>query len=195
MSIYTRRGDSGTTQLATGERTSKCAPHIIYYGLLDEFSSHLGWLVAQMESYVWPTEVAEQLQQECELLVRAQRLLFNLGVESADEAILQQYAVPSGADVVALERQVDVISADVGGLFHGFVLPGGHPLAAAAHVVRTVCRRTERELLSLVASYPNETWRIGEGETMAYVNRLSDFLFALAKKMNYLTNVGEKSAH
>lgn len=195
MSIYTRRGDSGTTQLATGECTSKCAPHIIYYGLLDELSSHLGWLIAQIESDALPLEVTERLQRECALLVKAQRFLFNLGVESADEAILQQYAVPSKADVVALERQIDAISADVGGLFHGFVLPGGHTLAAAAHVVRTVCRRTERELLLLATSYPDETWRINEGKTMAYVNRLSDFLFALAKKMNYLTNVGEKSAH
>lgn len=195
MSIYTRRGDSGTTQLATGERTTKCAPHIIYYGLLDELSSQLGWLVAQMESEALPAEVSEQLQNECALLINAQRLLFNLGVESTDEGILQQYVVPSKADVVALERQIDAISTDVGGLFHGFVLPGGHTLAAAAHVVRTVCRRTERDLLALTASYPNDTWRIGEGETMTYVNRLSDFLFALAKKMNYLTNVGEKSVH
>lgn len=195
MSIYTRRGDGGTTQLATGERTTKCAPHIIYYGLLDELSSQLGWLVAQMESEALPTEVAERLQNECALLVKAQRLLFNLGVESTDEAILQQYVAPSKGDVTALERQIDAISTEVGGLFHGFVLPGGHTVAAAAHVVRTVCRRTERELLALVMSYPNETWRIDEGEILAYINRLSDFLFALAKKMNYLTNVDEKSAH
>ena len=188
MSIYTRRGDSGTTQLATGERTSKSAPHIIYYGLLDELSSQLGWLIAQVEGDVLPPKVVDQLTKERELLIQAQRLLFNLGVEGTDKALLQQYPAPSNADVAALEHQIDTISKAIGGIFRGFVLPGGHTVAAAAHVVRTVCRRTERELISLVT-------RISEGETMAYVNRLSDFLFALARKLNYLTQHDEKSAH
>mgnify|MGYP000011157855 FL=1 len=195
MSIYTRRGDSGTTQLATGERTSKSAPHIIYYGMLDELSSQLGWLIAQVEGDVLPPKVVDQLTKERELLIQAQRLLFNLGVEGTDKALLQQYPAPSNADVTALEHQIDTISKAIGGLFRGFVLPGGHTVAAAAHVVRTVCRRTERELISLVTRYPDENWRISEGETMAYVNRLSDFLFALARKLNYLTQHDEKSAH
>lgn len=195
MSIYTRRGDSGTTQLATGDRISKCAPHIIYYGLLDELSSQLGWLIAQLEGDALPLKVAAQLTKERELLVQAQRLLFNLGVEGTDKALLQQYRVPSSADVAALEHQIDAISTAIGGLFRGFVLPGGHKVAAAAHVVRTVCRRFERELISLVTCYPNENWRINEGETMAYINRLSDFLFALARKLNYLTQRDEKSVH
>lgn len=195
MSIYTRRGDSGTTQLATGDRISKCAPHIIYYGLLDEFSSQLGWLIAQLEGDALPLKVAAQLTKERELLIQAQRLLFNLGVEGTDKALLQQYRVPSSADVAALEHQIDAISTAIGGLFRGFVLPGGHIVAAAAHVVRTVCRRFERELISLVTCYPDENWRINEGETMAYINRLSDFLFALARKLNYLTQRDEKSVH
>ena len=195
MSIYTRRGDSGTTQLATGDRISKCAPHIIYYGLLDELSSQLGWLIAQLEGDALPLKVAAQLTKERELLVQAQRLLFNLGVEGTDKALLQQYRVPSSADVAALEHQIDAISTAIGGLFRGFVLPGGHIVAAAAHVVRTVCRRFERELISLVTCYPDENWRINEGETMAYINRLSDFLFALARKLNYLTQRDEKSVH
>lgn len=195
MSIYTRRGDSGTTQLATGDRISKCAPHIIYYGLLDELSSQLGWLIAQLEGDALPLKVAAQLTKERELLIQAQRLLFNLGVEGTDKALLQQYRVPSSADVAALEHQIDAISTAIGGLFRGFVLPGGHIVAAAAHVVRTVCRRFERELISLVTCYPDENWRINEGETMAYINRLSDFLFALARKLNYLTQRDEKSVH
>lgn len=195
MSIYTRRGDSGTTQLATGDRISKCAPHIIYYGLLDELSSQLGWLIAQLEGDALPLKVAAQLTKERELLIQAQRLLFNLGVEGTDKALLQQYRVPSSADVAALEHQIDAISTAIGGLFRGFVLPGGHVVAAAAHVVRTVCRRFERELISLVTCYPDENWRINEGETMAYINRLSDFLFALARKLNYLTQRDEKSVH
>lgn len=195
MAIYTRRGDSGTTHLATGERTSKCAPHIIYYGLLDELSSQLGWLIAQLEGEALPTKVAAQVTKERALLVQAQRLLFNLGVEGTDKALLQQYPAPSSADVAALEHQIDAISTAIGGLFRGFVLPGGHTVAAAAHVVRTACRRTERELISLVTCYPDENWRINEGETMAYINRLSDFLFALARKLNYLTQRDEKSVH
>lgn len=90
MSIYTRRGDSGTTQLATGERTSKSAPHIIYYGLLDELSSQLGWLIAQVEGDVLSPKVVDQLTKERELLIQTQRLLFNLGVEGTDKALLQQ---------------------------------------------------------------------------------------------------------
>lgn len=195
MSIYTRRGDSGATQLATGERTTKGAPRIEYYGLLDELSSQLGWLIAQLEGDALPATVVGQLIEECTLLVQAQRLLFNLGVEGTDVGLLQQYPAPSKADVVALEQQIDAISTALGGLFRGFVLPGGHTVAAAAHVVRTVCRRTERELWRLAEAYPNEVWRFAGGETLAYVNRLSDFLFALAKKLNYLTNRGEKSVH
>lgn len=194
MPIYTRKGDAGNTQLATGEPTTKLSAHIKYYGMLDELSSHLGLLIAHITVQAIGINTAEQLNAERTALEHAQQLLFNLGVESADEGLKRKYPAPTMADVASLEARIDAITQEMGGtLFRGFVLPGGCIAAAQAHVARTVCRRIERELYTLKQQQPTDHWRMNEGQTMSYVNRLSDFLFAMAKKLNYLTHHAEKS--
>lgn len=190
--LYTRKGDAGTTSLTGGERVSKHSPHIQMYGLMDELSSNIGLLVAQMAGMELPEG---SLLFDIRLLQTVQQFLFNLSVESTNAKLQAQYPVPEADDVAVLEGQIDYISHQLGGLFRGFVLPGGHPVAAQAHVVRTVCRRVERELYALIDQFPNEHWRMQQGETMPYLNRLSDYLFALTKKINHLTGYAEKSAH
>ena len=158
--IYTRTGDAGTTSLPDGTRVSKTDARIACYGALDELNAQLGLLRAQLATL--HIEGAPHIFEADErLIMRAQRLLFSL----------------------------DATDTLVGGIFRGFVLPGGHPVAAVAHVVRCVCRRTERELCSL--SVADDVQRMLQPGMMAYINRLSDFLFALARKINSLTATAE----
>lgn len=172
--IYTRTGDAGTTSLPDGTRVSKTDARIACYGALDELNAQLGLLRAQLATL--HIEGAPHVFEADErLIVRAQRLLFSLD------------ATPH--DVEALEHGIDATDTLVGGIFRGFVLPGGHPVAAVVHVVRCVCRRTERELCSLSVS--DDVQRMLQPGMMAYINRLSDFLFALARKINSLTATAE----
>lgn len=190
--IYTRKGDAGSTSLANGEQVSKCSPHIHYYGLLDELSSHIGLLVAQMQAL----ELTDgSLLFDIRLLQTVQQFLFNLSVDGGSTSLMEKYPTPGPEDVAMLEAQIDYTSKQLGGLFHGFVLPSGHPVAAQAHVTRTVCRRVERELYELMELHPNEAWRMSQAYTMPYINRLSDYLYALTKKINHLTGYTEKKAH
>ena len=188
MTIYTRHGDKGTTSLTNGERVSKADERIDYYGSLDELSSQIGWLSALIKE-----KFAEEFDEELALMEQAQQLLFHLAV---DAEAAQQYHMPhpTPADTDALERNISQTEERVGGLFHGFVLPGGHPLAAHAQVVRTLCRRTERLWYKLCKYSSCYSLPINDPQTMAYINRLSDFFYALAKKINYLTHTDEKSA-
>ena len=102
--------------------------------------------------------------------------------------------LPDKADILALERAIDAYAANYAASFRGFVLPGGHPLAAQCHVCRTLVRRLERELLSAGLFHAAETEADSAYETPAYVNRLSDYLYALAKKINALTGCPEVPA-
>lgn len=188
MTIYTRRGDKGTTTLTNGERVSKADERIDYYGSLDELSSQIGWLSALIQE-----KFSAEFDEELSLMEQAQQLLFHLAV---DAEAAQQYHLPhpTRADTEALERSISHTEKLTDGLFSGFVLPGGHPLAAHAHVVRTLCRRTERLWYKLCKYSSCLLLPINDPQTMAYINRLSDFFYALAKKINYLTQTDEKNA-
>lgn len=165
MTIYTRNGDKGTTDLADGRRVPKTAEAIEAYGTLDELSCHLGLLATLV-----PAGVGEKLREQ-------QRRLF------AISALLAGVPTPSGlpgeSDVAALEQLIDSLTPADGG-FRGFVLPGGCPAAAQAHVCRAVCRRAERRLVSVAAA-----------ACLPYVNRLSDYLFALALWLNRQSGTAE----
>lgn len=188
MIIYTRQGDKGTTTLTNGEVVSKADARIEYYGSLDELSSQIGWLSALIREAM-PTDFATELS----LMEQAQRLLFRM---AADTELAQEHGIPLPAqtDIDNLEQSINAADALVGGLFRGFVLPGGHLLAAHAHVVRTLCRSTERLWHQLCNNDSCLPLPIHEEMTMAYINRLSDFFYALAKKINYLTHTDEKIA-
>lgn len=153
--LYTHTGDRGTTSLAVGGKVAKTDPRIVAVGDVDELSSHIGLLAARL-----PLEERPQLRQ-------FQRRLFAIGARLS--GIDQATYFPDGAEVEALERDIDAFAVDLG----GFVLPGGTVSAAQAHVCRAVCRRAER---SVVAA--------GCTEALPWLNRLSDWFFAYAHRLN-----------
>ncbi|MBQ8657397.1 MAG: cob(I)yrinic acid a,c-diamide adenosyltransferase [Prevotella sp.] len=170
--VYTRRGDKGQTSLVGGQRVSKDCVRIEAYGTVDELNAQLGLLAALLEA--GEPELRAQV-------LRIQNTLFNVCTHLAtDLSQTQPYAsgqLPEG-EVAWLEQQVDAITHSLSEP-QGFILSGGTHAAAQAHVCRTVCRRAERRIVTLAAEaevYP---------EMQQFVNRLSDYLFVLAKKINF----------
>lgn len=169
--VYTRTGDKGTTDLIGGVRIAKNSTRLEAYGTIDELSSHLGLLVALL-----PEDYDER-----PLLLRIQNNLFNVGCHLAtdqSQTPLYPSAQLTDGETKRLEEAIDTIVALLPEA-QGFVLPGGVSAAAQCHVCRTVCRRAERCIAALA-----EEATVGE-EITRYVNRLSDYLFILAKKINF----------
>jgi len=166
--VYTRGGDSGRTSLVDGTRVPKHDPRVAAYGTVDETNSVLG-LVRQHTS----GDVDK-------MLARIQNDLFDIGADlctpgegrKADGALR---VVES--QVERLEQDIDTLNAELKPLT-SFVLPGGTPAAAYLHLGRTVCRRAERYISELVEEHPVH------GSALKYINRLSDFLFVLARYVN-----------
>ncbi len=160
--IYTRSGDLGQTRLADGQALGKNAPIIAAIGELDELNSQLGVLL----SLKLPPRAAAQLQ-------HVQHLLFDLGGQLA-----QSGQVRLAADACTqLEGWIDAWQAALPPL-RAFILPGGNRAGASAHLARAVCRRTERALVGLGA-YAQDA-----ADGVRYLNRLSDYLFVLARALN-----------
>lgn len=157
--IYTRTGDDGTTSLATGERVSKDCLLIKAQGDLDELNANIACVLA--------SGVSQQLQQ---LLLAIQHHLFNIGGElSAPQCLLTE-----DKDIEWLERWIDHYNESLDPL-EEFILPAGNFAVAHCHVARTVCRRAERNLVEWSSQHNVRS------ELIQYVNRLSDFLFVLAR--------------
>jgi cob(I)alamin adenosyltransferase len=175
VKIYTRTGDTGETGLLDGRRVSKAAPRVDAYGEVDELNACLGLLLS--------TGLQPDL---VEVLTRAQHQLFSLGAELADPGgnLGQEKASVAPEEIAALEEAIDRLENELQPL-RRFILPGGHPSAAAAHLARAVCRRAERRMTGL-----------GNGEvsaaSLAYVNRLSDLLFVMARTLNVRQGVTEQ---
>ncbi len=176
--VYTRGGDEGKTSLVGGQRVSKDSTRLEAYGTIDELSSHLGLLAA------WLPEGSH----EKDMVQRIQNNLFNVCTNLAtDQDQTQLYPsahLPEG-ETELLEKEVDIIMKELPER-QGFILPGGTQEAAQAHVCRTVCRRAERRIVAL-----SEEAKVTP-EVQKYVNRLSDYLFVLAKKLNFLQGKSEK---
>ena len=160
--IYTKTGDDGTTGLGDGKRVAKDSARVAAYGTVDELNSAIGVVLAQEI----PAPVRETLTQ-------AQHDLFDLG----GELCIPGMAMVDDADVERLETTLDGFNADLPAL-KDFILPGGGMAAACCHVARTVCRRAEREVVTLSRQ---ESVR---PEAIRYLNRLSDLLFVLARTLN-----------
>ena len=174
--IYTRKGDDGTTSLVGGKRVSKACDRVEAYGTVDELNSQLGLLL---------TYVSEPQTQE--RLLQCQRDLFSIGAILATEPDCPRptkYCITQH-DVEELEKAIDAISEKLPP-WRGFVLPGGCRAAAVAHVCRTVCRRAERRILAL--GEENSV----DSNVVAYINRLSDYLFVLSSLLNLLEGCEEK---
>jgi cob(I)alamin adenosyltransferase len=171
--IYTRTGDDGTTGLATGERVEKWDLRVAAYGSADETNSAIG--VARLHTGADPDLDA--------MLARIQNDLFDLGADLAtperDKPLGWTPLRIVAAQVTRLETEIDAMNAAIPPL-DSFVLPGGSALAAHLHVARTIARRAER-LAAELASKPDEKV---SPEAVAYLNRLSDFLFVAARRAN-----------
>lgn len=170
MKIYTKTGDGGQTSLVGGQRVSKCCERLESYGTVDELNSHIGVLITYCTD-----------EQDRAFLTDVQGKLFVVGGylatdDSAREVRLRNIVTPEMVAVV--ETEIDRIQAAMPPL-KLFILPGGSRAASYAHVCRTVCRRAERCILRLA-----ECGAEVDDMVTAYVNRLSDYFFTLARKLN-----------
>ncbi len=167
MKIYTKTGDKGDTALFGGKRVSKGELRIETYGTIDELNSHVGLLRDQ-----------EVNKKRKEILVEIQDRLFTIGSLLATAPGNTKVKVPtlSDADVTHLENEIDAMEASLEPM-KSFVLPGGHTSVSIGHITRTVCRRAERFVIRL-----NDTEKT-DPLVIQYLNRLSDYLFVLCRKM------------
>jgi len=183
MKIYTGTGDRGKTGLFSGERVSKCHGRIEAYGDIDELGSVLGALGAALGSD--QEDLRGEVQEiQAHLLCLSAWLATTPGSPAADAL----KPIPSGR-AQTLERAIDRMQDALPEL-QGFVLPGGHATAAWAHLARTVCRRAERRLVAVVEVESAEKDAM-MNEAMIYLNRLSDYLFVLARTCNRRQGVSD----
>ena len=176
--VYTRTGDQGQTSLVGGQRVSKASPRLEAYGTVDELSAHLGLLASML--------AADSHEQQ--MVIRIQNCLFNvctnLATDQDQDELYPSAHLPEDA-IRQLEQEIDTIQQELPER-QGFILPGGTQAAAQAHVCRTVCRRAERRIVTLA-----ETATVSPS-VQQYINRLSDYLFILAKKLNFIAGRSEK---
>jgi cob(I)alamin adenosyltransferase len=167
MKIYTKTGDGGMTSLFGGQRVSKAHVRIETYGTVDELNSWLGVLRDQ------PINQGRKV-----VLLEIQDRLFTIGSVLATEPGNAKVKVPklTESDILLLENEIDGMDVLLPPL-RSFVLPGGHASVSFGHVARTVCRRTERLVIAL-----NDVESV-HPLIIKYLNRLSDYLFVLTRKM------------
>ncbi|MCS7018121.1 MAG: cob(I)yrinic acid a,c-diamide adenosyltransferase [Cytophagales bacterium] len=179
MKIYTKTGDRGQTSLIGGTRISKADLRIDAYGTVDELNSYIG-LVRDLN-----TDESRR-----NLLKEIQDRLFTIGSNLAAEPEQQKKIIPDlrEADIELLEKAMDEMDASLPPLRH-FILPGGHTAVSFCHIARTVCRRAERLVIALANQTPLHPLII------PYLNRLSDYLFILARKMAQELGVEELKWH
>ena len=165
MKVYTKTGDKGTTALIGGTRVAKNNVRLEAYGGVDELNSHLGMI----RSYPIAAEHVEQL-------IEIQNVLFVVGANLATVSNMLKKLPCTDEDVAFLERAIDKMDEELPPLQY-FVLPGGRPEVSACHIARTVCRRVERRIIDM-----SEEIEV-EDVIVRYVNRLSDYLFVLGRKL------------
>lgn len=176
MKVYTKTGDKGTTALFGGTRVPKHHIRIESYGTVDELNSYIGLIRDQEMNQLYKN-----------VLIEIQDRLFTVGAVLAtdpEKAILkngkERLNIPkiSNEDIELLENEIDRMEESLPPMTH-FVLPGGHTTVSYCHIARCVCRRAERLSVSL-----NEVEAVDES-VLKYLNRLSDYLFVLARKLTF----------
>ncbi len=175
MKVYTKTGDSGTTALFGGQRVSKDNIRIESYGTVDELNSYIGLIRDQ-----------EMNQNYKDVLIEIQDRLFTVGailatpvekeVMKNGEKRLKNLGIIE-SDIELLEKEIDTMEDSLPQMTH-FVLPGGHTTVSYCHLARCVCRRAERLAVSLSHQEPIDEMAV------KYLNRLSDYLFVLARKLS-----------
>ena len=182
MKIYTKTGDLGDTSLFSGKRVRKNNVRIDSYGTIDELNSYLGLI----RDHVNDKEVHENL-------IRIQSKLFTLGAMLAtpaekgdvkDKKSRLQIDLIGPEDISHLEKEMDRMNETLPEMTH-FILPGGHPAVSYCHVARCVCRRAERKTVEL------HDLEGVDPQILVYLNRLSDYLFVLARKLTRDNGVEE----
>lgn len=176
MKIYTKTGDTGLTGLIGGQRVLKTHSRIEAYGTMDEVISYIG-LVADMSISL----------EERDVLVWVQDRLMTVSAQLAapEKAILETLPSLLQDDIQLLEKSIDRLEALVPPLM-SFILPGGHPLVSHCHIARTICRRGERSVLQL--AHDNDIPVL----ILPFLNRLSDYLFVLARFFAFELKIQEK---
>ncbi|MFK7000276.1 cob(I)yrinic acid a,c-diamide adenosyltransferase [Flavobacterium oreochromis] len=182
MKVYTKTGDKGTTALFGGTRVPKHNIRIESYGTVDELNSYIGLIRDQEMNPLYKAvliEVQDRLftlgailatPPEKEVLKNGQKRLQNLGLTETD--------------IEYLENEIDKMETDLPPMTH-FVLPGGHTTVSHCHIARCVCRRAERLATHLHEEEPTDDL------VLKYLNRLSDYLFVLARKLSHDLNANE----
>ncbi|MDA0787974.1 MAG: cob(I)yrinic acid a,c-diamide adenosyltransferase [Proteobacteria bacterium] len=173
--IYTRTGDQGETGLGDGTRISKRHPRLEAIGNVDELNSAIGILIEALRE-----QPVAELQPPADFLRGCQHRIFDLGGELS----IPGYAIIDATHTESIEQSLDELNANLPPL-DNFILPGGSRLIAEAHLARAVCRRAERSVVALG----------DEGEVnphgLTFLNRLSDYLFVLARHAASVTHVEE----
>jgi len=175
MKIYTKTGDKGSTSLIGGTRVPKYHLRIESYGTVDELNSYIGLVMCQ-----------DIDPHNYRILKEIQDRLFTIGSALASDPERSKMKIPDlhEADILLLETEMDAMNELLPTLTH-FVLPGGNTVVSYCHIARCICRRAERNTLELASqSYVDEKMTI-------YLNRLSDYLFVLARKLNSDANTDE----
>jgi len=182
MKIYTGTGDLGKTSLFSGERLSKSNQRIEAFGDIDELNSVIGALRASLEPE--KTDIATPLH-------HIQTHLFSLAswlattLESPSAGFLDKLTEEPSKK---LEHAIDCMEKNLPAL-KGFIIPGGTISAAWAHIARTICRRTERQVIRIIENEGNAFLNDNNKLIIAYLNRLSDYFFVLARYLNHLSGI------
>ena len=176
MKVYTKNGDTGTTQLIGGTRVSKSSLRLESYGTIDELNSFIGLIRDQ--------EIAEKYKLQ---LIEIQDRLFTIGSSLASDPHKSKMKIPDllESDIQFLEQSMDDMDKELPEMKF-FVLPGGHQTVSYCHITRCVCRRAERVIISL-----HEHEFVSE-IVFKYINRLSDYLFVISRKLSKDLNITEQ---
>ncbi|HEY9197669.1 MAG TPA: cob(I)yrinic acid a,c-diamide adenosyltransferase [Mucilaginibacter sp.] len=175
MKIYTKTGDKGLTSLIGGTRVPKYHLRIESYGTVDELNSYIG-LIAGQDIAFHDQQVLKQIQDR----------LFTIGSSLAADPERSKMIIPdlTNQDVALLEQEMDHMNEQLPELRH-FILPGGDNTVSFCHIARCICRRAERHAVQLADE------SIVDEKVIIYLNRLSDYLFVLARKIANQHNVAE----
>jgi len=175
MKIYTKTGDAGETSLIGGTRVPKFHLRIESYGTVDELNSYIGLIQCQ------PIDPHAQ-----QILKEIQDRLFTIGASLAADPDKSRMKIPDlkAADIALLELEMDTMNEVLPELKH-FVLPGGNTIVSYCHIARCICRRAERLTVQLAAE------SFVDNQVTIYLNRLSDYLFVLGRKLTFDMNSEE----
>ena len=175
MKIYTRTGDKGETSLIGGTRVPKFHLRIECYGTVDELNSYIGLIQCQ--------DIDPHAKQ---LLKEIQDRLFTIGSSLAADPEKSRMKIPDlhAEDITLLEQEMDQMNEILPDL-KNFILPGGNTVVSYCHIARCICRRAER--LTVQLSIESEV----DNQVMVYLNRLSDYLFVLGRKLGFDANADE----